>query len=1126
MSSLGGLAIDSDNEDAQFISRNYSGLDQIIDRLKDDTGAAAGMTPSKLWGSSQKTALSNSSEGDKYEWADCVDDWRGEAIDEPATDFFKLVFLAKNGPTSGRLPDSWNLKYASALRLTLKEQSELRKTAAETDKINVVDVKSLLPEEVRESAFGGSEYTIERTLQPDLWAKRQAEAEQQQSEEAYQEPDEGEVDEDGNPLEEEGSDVTVTDSGNIRTDDATPAKRIIDWHGFKLGLQYQPFDLRHGKVLPVAYGHIQKTKGADGMACDCYVGPDLESDRVFEITQLVNGQFDEHKYMLGFASQDAARNTFLKVMPAAMFGGIREVGLSGLEPYRLDGGSEDSSPKAPSGGTSRTDADNPILSSVDRADKQLRGLEDGAIERVNSALESSYQALEAQILRRYSLETPGSLMAGDRAAVLLSQVADLLGLINTRNAEEIQQAFEDLLRGADAQGATLADNLARAIANQQLQMTANVPLAAILNQATEGMTRLRNHTEAFADKASTVVTQGLIQGWGTDKIASLLQKEMGLVRHKAETIARTESLSATNAAAKANYQANGLMLGSWQATADDRLCPTCGARNQKVYKLQDIVIPAHPRCRCFITPMSQTWLDLGLVDTTWAADFRARSLAELESLGLEPDYGRSAFEKANGLELPQPVWEPGQKLDSLNLDEGESFDEWREDAGIPVAKAGSRLGANAPKVFHLNMLPPTPLILNTRRIRRRLQHMVPAVAVQRQQLQLKPLRRRPLRKRQHLLLLALQQLQPAPAKKTTAKKTAKKAATPTPQPSASPVKLNQTELTSKRADLEKRFGKQLVADAESNVKKVLDQADVFVRVGSADTLEKVLGGGFKTSAELNVTSHQIPNLADKNYQDARNRVEAKTLGYDEKTTQPGDRPIYGYLGGSDLNGQAHADVSRAYGSIAVKLKSDVKDRTSFTGADSFKSGIASEVNNPNAASLVSLTRHGYDRDKLPAHYPSYMKGDQNDQSALQNAARAKSIDDLAPKLAPTGNAYMEAQVHGGVKPSDIAELHFSPSGASDRPNAAIAQFAKDNQVSVFVDGKKLSAKDLDNIITPPAKTTLHDLSDALDKGDLQGIFSHVDAIATQAASVKLNPGSVISISRRCIKSPDTTISPP
>lgn len=1107
MSSLGGLAIDNENESAEFASRNYGGLDGIIDRLKDDTGAAAGMPPSKLWGSSQKTALSNSSEGDKYEWADCVDDWRGEAIDESATDFFKLLFLAKNGPTSGRLPDSWNLKYASALRLTLKEQAELRKTAAETDKIQVVDVKSLLPEEVRASAFGGSEYTIERTLQPDLWAERQAEQEEQPD------PSDAALDENGNPSEEEGVEVAEEEPDqptldSLHTDDSTPAKRIIDWHGFKLGLQYQPFDLRHGKVLPVAYGHIQKTKGADGMACDCYVGAEMESDRVFEITQLVNGQFDEHKYMLGFASQDAARDTFLKVMPAAMFGGIREVGLAELAVYRLDGGSEGTNPKALNGGTSRTDADSPILNSIDRADKLLQGLEDAAIERINSALESSYQALEAQILRRYSLETPGSLMAGDRAAVLLSQVADLLGLINTRNAEDIQQAFEDLLRGADAQGTTLADNLARAIANQQLQATAIVPVAAIVNQATEGMTRLRNHTEAFADKASIIVSQGLIQGWGTDKIASLLRKELGVVQHKAETIARTESLSATNAAAKANYQANGITLGTWQATADDRLCPTCGARNQKVYRLKDIVMPAHPRCRCFISPMSQTWLELGLVDTAWAANFRAQSLAELEALGLEPDYGRSAFEKANGLDAPEAVWQPGQKLDSLNLDEGELFDEWREDAGIPCGKSWIKAGRKCTKGVspqHAAANPAHP------------QHAAYQAAVVAHGASgggaaapAKATKKTTTKKAATPAPASTPAAPaPAPAKKTTAKKTAKKAATPTPQPSASLVKLNQAELATKRAALEKRFGKQLVADAESNVKKVLDQADVFVRVGSADTLEKVLSGGFKTSAELGVTSHQIPNLADKNYQDARNRVEAKTLGYDAKNTQPGDRPIYGYLGGSDLNGQAHADVSRAYGSIAVKLKSDVKDRTSFTGSDSFKSGIASEVNNPNAASLVSLTRHGYDRDQLPAHYPSFMKGDQNDQSALQNAAKAKSIDDLAPKLTPTGNAYMEAQVHGGVKPSDIAELHFSPSGIGDRPSAAIAQFAKDNQVPVYVNGKKLSAKDLDGIITPPKdqrSQRVKDLKDALDKGDIGKVADITDQLHKDAGSIKLAPG--------------------
>ncbi|MDM9583127.1 hypothetical protein [Nostoc sp. GT001] len=228
-------------------------------------------------------------------------------------------------------------------------------------------------------------------------------------------------------------------------------------------------------------------------------------------------------------------------------------------------------------------------------------------------------------------------------------------------------------------------------------------------------------------------------------------------------------------------------------------------------------------------------------------------------------------------------------------------------------------------------------------------------------------------------------------------------ATTTPSaPSRNPaIKTNDTELDAKRQDLEKRFGKKAVEDAENNVKRILDSPDVavHVRVGSSATLELILGDRFKTSAELGVDTHQIPHLKG-GYQDARNRVEAKSLGYD-KNTKPEDRPIYGYLGGKDMNGASHADVAQAYGSITVKLRQDVKDRTTFTGADSFKSGIASEVKNPNAAALVSSTRHGYDKDKLPAGYPSNYADKSGDKAQLTAAAKAKNVDDLANGLAPT-----------------------------------------------------------------------------------------------------------------------------
>ncbi len=353
---------------------------------------------------------------------------------------------------------------------------------------------------------------------------------------------------------------------------------------------------------------------------------------------------------------------------------------------------------------------------------------------------------------------------------------------------------------------------------------------------------------------------------------------------------------------------------------------------------------------------------------------------------------------------------------------------------------------------------------------------------------------------------------PAPATPTTAP-----APTTTPSSSGSAaIKTNQSELDKSRADLEQRYGGKTVEAAEKNVQRILDDADtnIYVRVGSAKTLELILGDRFKTAHELGKTDHDIPFLAD-DYLKARSRVESKALGYDQKGTADSDRPIYGYVGGKDLTGASHADTAKAYGSIAVKLKGDVKDRATFTAADSFKSGIASEIKNdgtpppPNAASLVASTRHGYDVDKLPGHYPNYYNDKSIHGSQLQQASKAKTVDDLATIGAPTGNRYIEAQVHGKVTPRDIAEIAFTPTGVSDRPSAAIAQFAKDNGVPLLVNGKRLSSDELDAIITPPAdrrSQTLQNLTKALDSDDFDAAMGHALQIADKAETLQLSGG--------------------
>ena len=56
------------------------------------------------------------------------------------------------------------------------------------------------------------------------------------------------------------------------------------------------------------YGYVKRSMGADGDHVDVYIGPDVESDKVFIIDQIdqQDDSFDEHKCMMGYKSKDQA----------------------------------------------------------------------------------------------------------------------------------------------------------------------------------------------------------------------------------------------------------------------------------------------------------------------------------------------------------------------------------------------------------------------------------------------------------------------------------------------------------------------------------------------------------------------------------------------------------------------------------------------------------------------------------------------------------------------------------------------------------------------------------------------------------------------------------------------------
>jgi|SRR6185312_1850813 len=90
--------------------------------------------------------------------------------------------------------------------------------------------------------------------------------------------------------------------------------------GFKVAIEFNVGDVRKGKDkygrpwevrLPFAYGRLEGTKGLDGEAVDCFIGPLKNPKRVW-VVGMPKANGNEDKVMLGFASKDAAIKAFLR----------------------------------------------------------------------------------------------------------------------------------------------------------------------------------------------------------------------------------------------------------------------------------------------------------------------------------------------------------------------------------------------------------------------------------------------------------------------------------------------------------------------------------------------------------------------------------------------------------------------------------------------------------------------------------------------------------------------------------------------------------------------------------------------------------------------------------------------
>lgn len=102
------------------------------------------------------------------------------------------------------------------------------------------------------------------------------------------------------------------------------AAEVIDFHGLQVVVENPVGSVRAGvdpdgkawaTELAASYGYISGTEGADGDMVDVFIGPDASSTTAYVARCQVAGKwgtYDEDKVMLGFPSEEAAREAFLQ----------------------------------------------------------------------------------------------------------------------------------------------------------------------------------------------------------------------------------------------------------------------------------------------------------------------------------------------------------------------------------------------------------------------------------------------------------------------------------------------------------------------------------------------------------------------------------------------------------------------------------------------------------------------------------------------------------------------------------------------------------------------------------------------------------------------------------------------
>jgi len=160
---LGTILLDSEDESFENLTSTLSGMDGLLEKVNQRLTSATGLPHTIVHGEGASGFLSGSGDAEDRQLVKFIEALQDKTLTRPIDRTFELIFAQTAGPANGNVPEGFSWEFKPLVEKTDDQKTEVRSKQATTDSLYIAD-GVLSPDEVRESRFGGKEFSLETKI--------------------------------------------------------------------------------------------------------------------------------------------------------------------------------------------------------------------------------------------------------------------------------------------------------------------------------------------------------------------------------------------------------------------------------------------------------------------------------------------------------------------------------------------------------------------------------------------------------------------------------------------------------------------------------------------------------------------------------------------------------------------------------------------------------------------------------------------------------------------------------------------------------------------------------------------------------------------------------------------------